>query len=471
MISQDTQSTVTLTARHRGGAIKKHDLCKDQGVFVGTSSNCGLQLDGEGLSEIHCRLEFNEGELWVQDWMSANGTSVNGNAIDGNHKVGSGDVIQIGDYEITLGELSAPASTQNEDLGQNDFAQDNTQTSLDEPATSDDASASYADEPAGFEDGSDADLAEPADQEPAFDEPANDSFAAEEPQMDFSSDFFDIEEEETYDRETVALLQAEIEDLQAQLAQRDAEATHTPAASEHVDRNPEDSDEVLARMQELIDEANRSDERVGILEELLHAAEEANRSEQEERGQLEAWVGDIERRIGQREEEHAAELEALRARLEEANDEQDRLQRQLRQVAASGGGGGAAPKQYEETLEKLQQTNRELQEELGESQKQIRQLEQRAEEQSELSESALREERAKLAKEQAELSRMRFEISSKIKDVEEMPKSENAQDRETAARIQTLRQHLREIHEQEKQEEREAPLTSRLKKLWKRVEY
>ena len=46
-------------------------------------------------------------------------------------------------------------------------------------------------------------------------------------------------------------------------------------------------------MQELIEEANRSDERVAILEDLLHAAEDASRSEIEERAQLEAWVGDI----------------------------------------------------------------------------------------------------------------------------------------------------------------------------------
>ena len=65
------------------------------------------------------------------------------------------------------------------------------------------------------------------------------------------------------------------------------------------------TDQVLQRMEELIEEANRSDERAGLLEEMLHAAEDATRAERDERSQLEAWLTDIERRIGSREDEHA----------------------------------------------------------------------------------------------------------------------------------------------------------------------
>ena len=66
---------------------------------------------------------------------------------------------------------------------------------------------------------------------------------------------------------------------------------------------------------------------------------------------------------------------------------------------------------------------------------------------------------------------MRYEISSKLANVDDLPKTLNSADMETAHRIQTLRQHLREIHEQEKAEEKEASLTTRLARLWKRVEY
>ncbi len=465
MISQETQSTtVSVTARHKSGATRRHELNAGQGVFVGTSDNCGLQLDGAGLSEIHCRLEYNDGELRVQDWMSDQGTRLNGQPVDGNQKVGASDVIQIGDHEITIGSGESVTKAAAEETTEQEAAEE----TWEEPQEEQSTQASQHAEPG--EDFQAVDSALQDEPLPVESSPIDSSADDDSLSIDFAADFFDVEEEETYDRETVALLQAEIEDLQAQLAQRDAEASHEPLQLDIPDHEPEESDQVLDRMQELIEEANRSDERVAILEEMLLAAEDASRSEVEERNQLEAWVGDIERRIGQREEEHAAELNALRQRLEESADAQARLQRQLRQAAA----GGNAPKHYEETLDQLQQSNRELQEKLAESEKECRQLQQRTENQSEEIEGSLRAERAAIAKERAKISRMRFELSNQLKEIDEIdeiPKNENQADKETAHRIQTLRQHLREIHEQEKQEERDAPLTARLKKLWKRVEY
>jgi DNA repair exonuclease SbcCD ATPase subunit len=223
---------------------------------------------------------------------------------------------------------------------------------------------------------------------------------------------------------------------------------------------------VLQRMQELIDEANRSDERVALLEEMLHAAEDANRSEREERHQLEAWVGDIENRIGQREDEHHAEIGLVRNQLERSLSQQKRLLRQLKDAAS----GGDAASQYEHSLEQLQQSNQELQEALAEAQKESLSLQQQVERSGEQQEQLLREERAKIAQEQAKVARLRFELTAKLSAIEELPKPENNADNETSARINALRQHLREIHEQEKQAEREAPLTRRLVKLWKRVD-
>ncbi|MCG8649063.1 MAG: hypothetical protein MI861_04485, partial [Pirellulales bacterium] len=230
----------------------------------------------------------------------------------------------------------------------------------------------------------------------------------------------------------------------------------------------EDSDAVLARMQELIDEANRSDERVALLEEMLYVAEEAKRFEEEERAQLETWVGDIENRVSQREEEHRAELDALRQRLEESNQQRDQLQVHLRQAAAAG---GRAPEHYEATLENLQQQNAELQERAAAIEKENHLLKRKVEQQAEEQENLLREERVNLAKEQAKVSRMRFELSNQVADIDQMPKTENSLDKETAHKIRTLREHLREIHEQEKQEAKEASLATRLARLWKRVEY
>ncbi len=486
MISEQTQTkTITLVARSKSGSVLHCELQPDKGIFVGTSSNCGLQLRGDGLSEIHCRIGLEEGQLWVQDWMSNEGTRVNGEVISTKFEVHLGDVIQIGEQQITVASAapcvngSEPAAVQEENARAEVVERESEPETVvkhepvAESIVKDEPVQPSHDPPVESSSHEEADdVAERAVKvSPEGNSLARDSVSDEHESMDFDSDFFQFEEEETYDRETVALLQAEIEELQTALAQRDAERFCETNVLEHqhsaADPVAEESDEVLQRMQDLIDEANRSDERVAILEEMLHAAEDANRSEQEERKQLEAWVGDIETRLGQREEEHLAELDALRQRLDKSNQQQERLQRQLQQSAFSG----SVPKQYEETLEELQANNRELQEQLAESQKQRLSLEQRFEQIEGDQEHALREERANLAKEQAKIARLRFELSSKLADVNELPKSENQADKETAHRIQTLREHLREIHEQEKSEEKEATLATRLAKLWKRVEY
>jgi chromosome segregation ATPase len=206
---------------------------------------------------------------------------------------------------------------------------------------------------------------------------------------------------------------------------------------------------------------------------MLHAAEDTCRSELEERNQLEAWVRDIEKRIGQREEEHAAELDTLKNRLVEASKNQDRLQKQLRRVAASGGArvDAEANKQDDEILESLQSKNRQLEENLAELQKKCLTLENRLESIDGGEDESLRAERAKLAQEQAKISRMRYELSSKLAEIEQVPKTKNEADQETGQRIRALREHLREIHEQEKQEFKEPTLATRLSGLWKRVEY
>lgn len=463
MISQQSQTdTITLTVTNQVGSAQQVELLPNEGVFAGKSSNCRLQLSGEELSDIHCRIELENGQVSVQDWMSVTGTQVNGETITAKTQLQPSDVVQIGQHRIQLG--AGPGGAKG-----NDFDSPSTEYDADFPVV-DPAPMPVEDPVSASEDESlEGELADHTPQADSGFAPLEHASTVDSEAVDIDADFFGFEEEETYDRETVALLQAEIEDLQAALAQRDAEQYNHTGAPEpgESDAAEEASDGTLQRMQELIDEANRSDERVAILEEMLFAAEATSRSEQEERGQLEAWVGDIEKRIGQREDEHKAEIEALHERLKESSSQQDRLHKQLLQA----GGGGRAPQGYEETVENLQSLNSELQEKLAESEKCRMTLERRLEQQREDQERALRDERVNLAQEKAKISRMRYELSNKLSDIEEIPKNTNHVDNETAHKIRTLREHLREIHEQEKEEAKNASIATRLSKLWKRVEY
>lgn len=503
MISQSNHLSITLTATNDFGSIHRYELDADQGVFIGASDNCGLQLHGAELADIHCRIGIEEGKAWVQDWMSSTGTRVNGNAIDSKVEVHVGDVIEIGQHKIAVGgrtarsdsdpciahdqeRSTAAACTQETESLQNDefatdFDDDSDETILDGRFLHNEVmpKALEADLLETFTSEQSSDLQVPAaiDEADAYGDSSTPRLSTEDAAVqeaaddvdDFDEDFFDFEEEESFDKETVALLQAEIEDLQAALAQRDAERFDVVGDAQPSGnvRGVEESDEVLQRMQDLVEEANRSDERVSILEEMLHAAEDANRREHEERQQLEAWVNDIEERIGQREEEHAAEVESLKLRIEDADAQQEQLQRKFRKAAVSAG----ISKEMDESMEELQQQNRHLQFDLDHSRKECVALQQQLDKATQDQEALLREERAKLAKEQAQASRLRYELSTKLAAIEEMPKNDNVADREASEKIRTLREHLREIHEQEKQEEKEASLATRLSKLWKRVEY
>lgn len=483
MIAASNENCIVLTARDHVGASRSYELSSDQGVFVGKSANCGLQLPGDGIGDIHCRVGFEDGALQVQDWMSESGTKVNGAVIDMPTELRAGDVIEIGTHKITIGTQAASSNavtvsdSERLETTECDDAFSDAESIIDDSDTG--SGSEFTVEHL-------SDLAEPGNEDAVDFAGMPGDFSTDDgigsdgagllgsDTIDFDADFSTWEEEETFDRETVELLKAEIEDLQAALAQRDSEQNQeneifdeSLQGSSNFD-SVSDSEALAERMQDLIDEANRSDERVAMLEEMLHASEDSNRNEMEERAQLESWLSDIESRLSEREEEHTAELDALRQRLDQSQQEQDQLQRKLSQAAYAGN----APQQYEETLEKLQQANRHLQEQLDESRKDQASLRKQLEEAESDQDKVLREERASIAKEQARLSRMRFELSQKVAEVETLPKEQGKEEHvEMSHKFKALREHLREIHEQEKKEEAEASLTSRLAKLWKRVEY
>ncbi|MEM7475496.1 MAG: FHA domain-containing protein [Planctomycetota bacterium] len=474
-------AAVDLVSLHPNGARRSVRILPDTGVFIGRSPNCGLQLEGPDVSEIHCRIGFENGQLWVQNWPSAKTTLLNGTIVESNTQVARGAIIEVGPYSIQFAdvdekELSKVAHSDSEGRVASTTTDESEKVATESNSESEDLESENS---VWLEESWDAswdaqdELTEQT-QSPAPDSTPiisnEDAIAASfgvagKPSPihgGLDIDLSDEDEEEFYDRETVELLQAEIEDLRAALARRDAEESATPGEAVSAEEVVEDSDRILERMQELIDEANRADERVMILEEMLHAAEDAGRAELEERGHLEAWVGDIEKRIGQKEQEHASELSALRRRLEDSQDDVVRLHQKLQDLAA---GQDKAPDRYAETLESLQASNCELGDELSSAQTEVRELQQQIANQAELTETALREERAKIAKEHAEVSRLKFEFAQRIKELEELPASESD------PRLQTLREHRQEIRSMnEERKKEETTLAGRLKNLWKRVE-
>ncbi len=472
------QTQVELVAWHPTGFTLPFVVQANQSVLIGKSRNCGVQLRGHDIADIHCSIGLGEGQLWVQDWMSASGTKVNGAPVTSQTFVGQGCVVEIGSYKIQI-STSKKATLESRGGAEAKGAESKpqaTSTPADQ-GTPIEHTSSMSIQPSAV---TAVDVAPLSDLSPA-DSPALEYLATTdqgEPAAPTSKDAsvaplmqpiagIDLlsQDDETYDRETVELLLAEIDDLRMALAQADSKPV-TSANSMVDDSVADDSDRVLSRIHELSEEANRAEERVLILEEMLHAAEDANCSEVEERTHLEAWVGDIEKRVGQREAEHAAELEALHERLDSASKINVRLQRQLQDVAVDGERDESP---NGDVLEQLQRENGELQNALAEVTKDLRQLKQKFENQSEESDTALREERAKIAREHAEMSRLKYDYAQKIKELEELPLSTTHADPSRQSLLEH-RQYLREMNQGKKQRHTSQSLSSRLKSLWSMID-
>ncbi len=85
---------------------------------LGRNRECEVQLRDEKSSRSHARVFFEQGEWWVQDLDSANGTKVNGLAlITGACKLKSNDVISIGQVQLHFSledpkpDLARPSSS------------------------------------------------------------------------------------------------------------------------------------------------------------------------------------------------------------------------------------------------------------------------------------------------------------------------------------------------------------------------
>lgn len=87
-----------------------------QPIYAGRAKNCALRLDSADISAQHARIGFENGEFWVEDLGSTNGTFVERQQVSGRVNVAPKKPIvlgrQIGVYGVTsqqeLDELAAP---------------------------------------------------------------------------------------------------------------------------------------------------------------------------------------------------------------------------------------------------------------------------------------------------------------------------------------------------------------------------
>jgi len=71
-------------------------------LTVGRAPDSGLLLPDRDVSRRHARLQRTNGAVWVEDLGSANGTRVNGQPIAGRRRIGPGDLVQIGSFDLAV---------------------------------------------------------------------------------------------------------------------------------------------------------------------------------------------------------------------------------------------------------------------------------------------------------------------------------------------------------------------------------
>lgn len=220
-----------------------------------------------------------------------------------------------------------------------------------------------------------------------------------------------------------------------------------------------------ARIRDLLQEAQLSDQRIAVLEDQLLAAESAQAAQTEERQCLEAWLQDIECKFTSREDEHAAEVDLLRQSLATRQSDIQQLHQRLELIASSSD----AKLEIVPVLEELRSANQQLKEQLEAANARCRELETNLAATAEQHSEAVRMELAELARERAELARQRHELVNQISQVSIPTKNAASEDSEMACRLRALREHLREIHNQDQQNRSETSFTSRITSLWQRV--
>jgi pSer/pThr/pTyr-binding forkhead associated (FHA) protein len=70
-------------------------------ITIGRAEQNTISLDGdEYASGHHARIEAGRDGVWLHDLHSTNGTSVNGEPVEGRRRLHEGDVVQVGETEL-----------------------------------------------------------------------------------------------------------------------------------------------------------------------------------------------------------------------------------------------------------------------------------------------------------------------------------------------------------------------------------
>ncbi len=81
--------------------------------FIGRNPQCHLRPASSSVDDRHCALIYRDGEAYLCDLESRNGTYVNGQRISGQVQLADADLIRVGSIELAL-QLEPPLTSASE---------------------------------------------------------------------------------------------------------------------------------------------------------------------------------------------------------------------------------------------------------------------------------------------------------------------------------------------------------------------
>jgi DNA-binding winged helix-turn-helix (wHTH) protein len=84
--------------------------------LVGRDRDCVVRIDAAAVSRHHARIVLSDGQAWLEDLGSKNGTLVNGWRVGGRTELEDGDEIRVGSVSLTYRVLGSLPSTATERL-------------------------------------------------------------------------------------------------------------------------------------------------------------------------------------------------------------------------------------------------------------------------------------------------------------------------------------------------------------------
>lgn len=100
LLAQPYQPALSLVTKSTNGEVTQR--FNNREILIGRDAMCDLRLEDQTISARHARLTFRQGQWWIEDLQSRNGTLLNLAVISTPVVVTSNDRIQCGQVEIQI---------------------------------------------------------------------------------------------------------------------------------------------------------------------------------------------------------------------------------------------------------------------------------------------------------------------------------------------------------------------------------